>query len=129
MTQISSNRIESSIRKVNEVAFNAAVSLFLTVAFIPILIWWIIDEGGITKVDGHVVVMSMFLIVIGFVIIAMRLDDLRRVCFLAALEIEDEVCMNEAFFLAEEDPSYSWETHQKWLRKAKRLRRIAKWLE
>lgn len=129
MTQISSNRIESSIRKVNEVAFNAAVSLFLTVAFIPILIWWIIDEGGITKVDGHVVVMSMFLIVIGFVIIAMQLDDLRRVCLNAALEIEDEVCMNEAFFLAEEDLSYYWETHQKWLRKAKRLRRIAKWFE
>ena len=129
MAQISSNRIESSIRKVNEVAFNAAVSLFLTVAFIPILIWWIIDEGGITKVDGHVVVMSMFLIVIGFVIIAMRLDDLRRLCFLAALDIEDEVCMNEAFFLAEEDPSDYEEDLQKWLRKAKRLRRIAKWLE
>lgn len=128
MTQISSTRIESSIQKVNEAAFDVAVSLFLTVASIPILIWWIIDEGS-QFTEWHLVVMMLFMIAMGFFIIAWQLDDLRRVCFSAALDIEDEVCMNEAILRAKGNLSYYWETHQKWLRKAKRLRRIAKWLE
>ena len=100
----------------------------MTIASIPILIWWIIDEGS-QFTEWHLVVMMLFMIAMGFFIIAWQLDDLRKACFYAALEIEDVVCMNEAFFLEEEDLSYYEEIHQKWLRKAKRLRRIAKWLE
>lgn len=129
MTQFSSTRIVSSIRKVRKTAFDVVVSLFMTIASIPILIWWIIEKDVLTETDGQVVVMMLVLIAMGFFIIAWQLDDLRKACFYAALEIEDVVCMNEAFFLAEEDLSYYEETHQKWLRKAKRLRRIAERLE
>jgi magnesium-transporting ATPase (P-type) len=129
MTQFSDPRIVSSIQKVRKTAFDVVVSLFMTIASIPILIWWVIEKDVLTETDVKVVFMMLVLIAMGFFIISWQLNDLRKACSDAALNIKDVVQMNEAFFLAEEDPSYYEEKHQKWLRKAKRLGRIAKWLE